>query len=65
MQIGNKIIPKIGDYKGVTLTIISKGKVVQGNKKLGTKKGLMVYLAAPENSVCPAYYHRKDFEAVN
>ena len=66
VKVGNKIIPKFGSYKDQVCIVQGKGKVMFGRKTLGTKKGLYIYMAAPEDhTVCPAFYNRKDFEVVN
>ena len=65
VKIGDKIKVKIGSHKGKILIVHDKGKVIHGNKKLGTKKGSLIYLASPKGtSSKTAFFIRKDFSVI-
>lgn len=63
VKVGDKIVPNMGSYRGKTLVVTSMDKVICGSKKLGTRKGMVAYMASPSGSaVGIAYYARGDFK---
>ncbi len=47
LKVGDKICPRIGDFRNITSIVKQVGRVSRGSRELGTRRGELFVLAEP------------------